>query len=76
MRWKSWTVLDAKNRFSEFLKASLEEGPQLVTRRGDATAVLVPIEQWQALKNEGRPNLKERLLAAEPRVEDLVPPRI
>lgn len=72
---KTWPVQDAKARFSEFLNASLKEGPQVVTRRGVATAVLVPIEQWRILENQARPNLKELLLAVEPRVEDLVPPR-
>ena len=69
------SVADVKARFSEFLNASLKEGPQVVTRRGVAAAVLVPIEQWRALENQTRPNLKELLLAAEPRVEDLVLPR-
>ena len=32
---KSWAVQDAKAHFSEFLQASLSEGPQLVTRRPD-----------------------------------------
>jgi antitoxin Phd len=31
---KSWPVQDAKSRFSEFLKASLTQGPQGVTLRG------------------------------------------
>ena len=40
----SWQVQDAKARFSELLETSLSEGPQVVTRRGVETAVLVPIE--------------------------------
>jgi hypothetical protein len=36
---KSWPVQDAKARFSEMLKASLTEGPQVVTLRGVETAV-------------------------------------
>ena len=28
---KTWQVQDAKARFSEFLEASLAEGPQIVT---------------------------------------------
>ncbi len=39
----SWQVQDAKARFSEFLDAMLKKGPQVVTRRGVETAVLVPI---------------------------------
>jgi prevent-host-death family protein len=71
----TWQVQDAKSRFSEFLEASLKEGPQIVTRRGVEAAVLVPIDQWRALKERARPSLKDLLLAPEPRVEDLVPPR-
>jgi len=70
-----WQVQDAKARFSEFLDASLTEGPQVVTRRGVETAVLVPIEQWRSLERRARPNLKDLLLAPEPRTEDLTPPR-
>ena len=70
-----WQVQDAKARFSEFLKASLKEGPQVVTRRGVEAAVLVPVEEWRRLNQSARPSLKELLLAAAPRAEILVPPR-
>ena len=46
----SWQVQDAKARFSEFLSASLTEGPQIVTRRGVQTAVLIPVDEWRRLK--------------------------
>ena len=39
-------VQDAKARFSEFLEASVADGPQVVTKRGVETAVLGPIDQW------------------------------
>ena len=71
----SWQVQDAKARFSEFLEASLQEGPQVVTRRGVETAVLVPIGEWRHLQKAARPSLKQLLLAPAPRVEDLVPVR-
>lgn len=74
---RSWAVQDAKARFSEFLAASQQEGPQLVTKRGVETAVLVPISEWRSLQQAARPGLKELLLADEPRfAEGLpVPPR-
>jgi len=71
----TWPVQDAKARFSEFLDASLENGPQIVTRRGIEAAVLVPIEEWQRLQRAAPPSLKDLLLAPEPRFENLVPPR-
>ena len=46
---KSWPVQDAKARFSELLETCLREGPQLVTRRGEKAAVLVPVTYWQQL---------------------------
>ena len=71
----TWQVQDAKARFSAMLEKTLSEGPQIVTRRGVETAVLVPIEQWRRLERMTRPDLKELLLAPEARVEELTPPR-
>ena len=72
---KIWQVQEAKARFSALLDASVTEGPQIVTRRGVETAVLVPIAQWRKLERSARPTLKDLLLAEEPRVDDLTPPR-
>jgi antitoxin Phd len=71
----SWQLQQAKARFSEFLDAVLKKGPQIVTRRGVAAAVLVPIEEWRRLQRESRPNIKELLLGPGPRFEDIVPKR-
>ena len=57
-----WPVQDAKARFSEVLDACVSEGPQLFTRRGAETAVLVPIAEWKRLNNAARPSLKMLLL--------------
>lgn len=62
-------------RFSELLDACVREGPQVVSRRGAETAVLVPIEEWRRLEAAARPSLKELLLAPSARSETLVPPR-
>jgi len=72
---KRWPVQDAKAHFSEFLEASLNEGPQIVTRRGIEAAVLVPFDEWRRLQSSARPTLKELLLAETPRAEIPVPPR-
>jgi len=71
----SWQVQDAKSRFSEFLDLTIKKGPQIVTRRGVATAVLVPIEEWNRLQKAARPSLKTLLLAPEARSENLIPER-
>jgi prevent-host-death family protein len=73
-----WQVQDAKARFSEFLEASLTKGPQVVTRRGVETAVLVPIEEWRRLSDASRPTIKDWLLAPEPKFEsfpEMIPKR-
>ena len=67
----SWQVQDAKARFSEFLNATIKKGPQVVTRRGIKTAVMVPIEEWERLQKAAQPSLKEWLLAPEPRCDNL-----
>jgi len=72
---KSWPVQDAKARFSEFLKASLTEGPQVVTLRGVETAVLVPMSEWRSLCERARPSLKSLLLTDSPRCDLELPAR-
>ena len=72
---RKWPVQDAKSKFRELLDTTLAEGPQIVTKRGVETAVLVPIEQWRKLEQMSRPDLKELLLAPEARAEKLVPQR-
>jgi antitoxin Phd len=57
-----WPVCDAKARFSELLDTALEKGPQVVTRRGVETAVLVPIAEWKHLKDRARQSIPDPLL--------------
>jgi antitoxin Phd len=70
-----WPVQDAKARFSEFLKTCVRSGPQIVTKRGEETAVLVPVEEWRRLQQSARPTLKDLLLAEHPRAEFPIPKR-
>lgn len=72
---RAWQVQEAKARFSEFLETSLTEGPQIVTKRGVETAVLVSIDQWRRLERRTAPDIKELLLAPEARTETLTAPR-
>jgi prevent-host-death family protein len=57
-----WQVYDAKARFSEFLETTLKEGPQVLTRRGVETAVLVPIDEWKHLQDRARLSIPDPLL--------------
>lgn len=72
---KSWPVHDAKARFSALLDACESEGPQIVTRRGAETAVLVPIAEWRRLNAAARPTLKALLLSDFGRADFDLPER-
>jgi prevent-host-death family protein len=65
-----WQVQEAKARFSEFLDASLREGPQVVTRRGIEVAVLVPIVRVAPPAACGSPHTQEAPAIASCPVRD------
>jgi len=71
----AWPVQDAKARFSELLDACVSDGPQIVTRRGMETAVLVPIAEWKRLCSSARPSLKALLLSDSGRADFELPQR-
>ena len=70
-----WSAQKARLRFKELLQACETHGPQILTKRGVETAVLLPIEQWRKLEKMTKPNLKDLLLVPEARTEELTPPR-
>jgi len=70
-----WQLQDAKSRFSELIDDTLEKGPQVVTRRGVDTAVVVSVDEWKKLKDEKRVTWKEVLLGEGPRFEIPLPKR-
>ncbi len=45
----SWSLQDAKARFSELVRVAGEHGPQLVTLRGEPTAVILSIDEYDRL---------------------------
>ncbi|HVZ17360.1 MAG TPA: type II toxin-antitoxin system Phd/YefM family antitoxin [Terriglobales bacterium] len=71
----SWPLQDAKARFSELVDATLKKGPQIVTRRGVETVVVVPIEEWRRLQESARPTLTELLLERGPKFDNFEVPR-
>lgn len=70
-----WKVYDAKARFSEFLDATLKHGPQVLTRRGVETAVLVPIDEWNHLKAQAKQSIPDPLLAPDGPHDIYIPAR-
>ncbi len=73
---RSWQVQEAKARFSELIDATLRDGPQVVTRRGVETAVVIPIEQWRQIEHAIPLDRKAVLLEPGARIENLAPPRV
>lgn len=49
-----WKLEDAKNQFSRVVQAALDEGPQLVTRRGEETVVVLSYRQFRKLAERKR----------------------
>jgi prevent-host-death family protein len=43
----TWTVAEAKAKFSEVIERAVTKGPQTVTRHGRTTAVVVAAEEWE-----------------------------
>ena len=72
---KVWQVQEAKARFSEMLESAMDEGPQIVTKRGVEAAALVRIDEWRRLRKLARRDVKQLLLAPEARTEQLAPRR-
>jgi prevent-host-death family protein len=70
-----WQLQDAKARFSELIDDAVERGPQIVTRRGVDTAVVVSIEDWRRTQSSERPSLKDVLLGPGPRFDIPIPKR-
>ncbi len=72
---QTWAVQDAKAKFSELLEACVTNGPQIVTKRGEETAVLVPVAQWRRLQAAAKPTLKQLLLTDVARADLKIPAR-
>jgi len=70
-----WQLQDAKAKFSKVVDDAVAKGPQIVTKRGVETAVVISFEEWQQSQKKDRPTLKEILLAPGPRFDIPLPKR-
>jgi len=64
MSTHTWTVAEAKAKFSEVIDKAQSDGPQTITRNGRTTAVIVAAEEW-AKKTKRQGTLAD-FLAASP----------
>ena len=69
---KEWRLEDAETRFREMLAESDAHGPIIIVKDGVKIGALLPFEHWRRLELMAGP---DPLLAPEPRIENLVPPR-
>lgn len=47
-----WRTQDAKRKFGKLVKNAVDDGPQIVTRHGKVTAVVLSIEEYRTLKRK------------------------
>jgi prevent-host-death family protein len=64
MSVETWTVAEAKAKLSEVINRAETTGPQIITRNGRKTAVVVAAEEWEK-KTHRQGNLAE-FFAASP----------
>ena len=57
-----WQLQEAKQRFSEVIRAVEREGPQIITRHGEDVAVIIDMTAWHKLTTP-TVDLTELLLA-------------
>ncbi len=65
----TWQLQTAKQRFSELVERAVTEGPQIVTKHGRETVVVLEIGEYRRLAKPRR-DFKEFLLSM-PRIDDL-----
>jgi prevent-host-death family protein len=67
---ETWTVAEAKAKFSEVIDKARMIGPQTITKNGRSAVVIVSIEEWE--RKARRPgNLAEFFAASPLRDSDL-----
>lgn len=66
----SWQIQEAKSKFSELVRRTLEEGPQTITRHGRDAVVMVSGAEYRRLTGE-KPDFKEFLMSAPEGLERL-----
>jgi antitoxin Phd len=50
-----WQIQDAKNKLSEVIMRALKQGPQLITKHGEKTVVVISYTEYEKLrKSQGK----------------------
>ncbi len=64
----SWQLQEAKAKLSEVINRAEKKGPQVITRRGVETAVIVSFEEWERVQIKAPDQPKHR--AGQPLTKD------
>jgi prevent-host-death family protein len=63
-----WQLQEAKQRFSEVIRAVTSEGPQVITKHGEDVAVIVDIAEYRRLTGPAAD--LTRVLLGSPKLDD------
>jgi prevent-host-death family protein len=63
-----WQIQEAKQRFSEVIRAVGRDGPQVITRHGEDVAVIVDMAEYRRLTGPARD--VRQVLLGPPRLDD------
>jgi antitoxin Phd len=67
----NWQLQEAKQRFSEVVRRAVSEGPQVVTRHGAPTVVVISADEYKRLSGEKRDLLDALMDPSAPYFDDL-----
>ncbi|WP_165952351.1 type II toxin-antitoxin system Phd/YefM family antitoxin [Kribbella albertanoniae] len=62
LRQSHWQLQEAKQQFSELIRAVRADGPQFVTKHGEEVAVVLDIAEYRRLLGEDQMSFKDFLL--------------
>jgi prevent-host-death family protein len=65
-----WQIQEAKQRFSEMIRAVTSKGPQVITRHGEDIAIVIDVSEFHRL-TRAAVNLTDVLLGG-PKVDDSI----
>ena len=52
---RTWQLQEAKNKFSEVVEEALKHGPQVITKRGVETAIVLSYAEYRKLQLAQQP---------------------
>jgi antitoxin Phd len=52
---RTWQLQEAKNKFSEVVEEALKHGPQVITKRGVETAIVLSYAEYRKLQRAQQP---------------------